>query len=92
MAKNGPKMATVNDPNGPIMQLAVVEHVDGATDALVEEEIKLPPEDLCQGFETKQEKKLNTKLMTSLCKQAQYTQQWWILVLILFCLPSGMFY
>ena len=78
--------------NCPIMQLAVVEHINGATDALAEEQIELPPEDLCQGFETKQEKKLNAKLMTSLHEQAWYTQQWWIPVLILFCLPSGMFY
>ena len=56
--------------NHLITQLAVVEHVDGATDALVEEQIELPPEDLCQGFETKQEKKSNMKLMTSLHKQA----------------------
>jgi hypothetical protein len=52
------------------MQLAVVERIDGATDALAEEWIELPPEDLCQGFETEQEKKSNAKLMTSLCEQA----------------------
>ena len=56
------------------MQLAVVECIDGAADALGEEQIKLLPEGLCQGFETEQEKKLNMKLMTSLCKQARYTQ------------------
>ena len=45
-----------NNNNHPIMQLAVVECIDGAADALVEEQIELPPEDLCQGFEIKQEK------------------------------------
>jgi hypothetical protein len=43
------------------MQLAVVEHIDGAADALVEEWIKLPPEDLCQGFETKEKKIIKHK-------------------------------
>ena len=66
------------------MQLAVVEHIDGAADTLAEEQIKLPTEDLCQGFETEQEKKLNVKLMASLHEQAKYTQWWWILVPILF--------
>jgi hypothetical protein len=59
-----------NDDSHPIMQLAVVEHRDGAADPLTEEQIKLCPEDLCQGFETESEKKLNTNLMIFLCKQA----------------------
>jgi hypothetical protein len=64
-----------DNDNRPIMQLAVVERIDGATDALAEERIELPPEDLCQGFETEQEKKLNAKLMTTLREQARYTQR-----------------
>jgi hypothetical protein len=43
------------------MQLAVVEHRDGAADLLTEEQIELCPEDLCQGFETELEKKIKHK-------------------------------
>jgi hypothetical protein len=54
----------------PIMQLAMVERRDGAADLLTEEQIELHPEDLCQGFETELEKKLNTNLITFLHEQA----------------------
>jgi hypothetical protein len=53
------------------MQLAMVEHRDGAADLLTEEQIELRPEDLCQGFETEPEKKLNANLMTFLREQAR---------------------
>lgn len=62
-----------NDRNQPIMQLAVLERADGA-ERLTEERVELPPEDLCQGFETEKEKSLNAKLMTSLRDQARNTQ------------------
>jgi hypothetical protein len=60
-----------DDDSHPIMQLAVVERRDGAADLLTEEQIELRPEDLCQGFETEPEKKLNANLMTFLREQAQ---------------------
>jgi hypothetical protein len=59
--------------DNPIMQLAVLERAEGA-ETIMEERIELPPEDLCQGFETEKEKNLNAKLMTSLRKQARYPQ------------------
>jgi hypothetical protein len=55
--------------NNPIMQLVVLECAEGA-ETIMEEQIKLSPEDLCQGFKTEKEKNLNTKLMTSLHEQA----------------------
>jgi len=60
-----------DDRSCPVMQLAVVEHVNGAADTLTGERIELLPEDLCQGFETEPEKKLNANLMTGLREQAR---------------------
>jgi hypothetical protein len=58
--------------NHPVMQLAVLDHGDDGIEAIMVDWIKLPPGDLCQAFETEEEKKLNGKLMTTLCDQAQY--------------------
>ena len=63
-----------NDRDHPVMQLAVMLRVDGV-EAITEDRIELPPEDLCQGFETEREKNLNANLMTSLHEQARYPQQ-----------------
>ena len=64
----------VNDARDhPVMQLAVVERVDGI-ETITEEQVEISPDDLCQGFETDQEKKLNAKLMTSLREKARYPQ------------------
>lgn len=56
----------------PIMRLAVVEHITDAADSLTEERIELPPDDLCQGFETEAEKKSNANLMTALRQAARH--------------------
>ena len=53
------------------MILAVVKKVDGATDMLTGEQLKLGPDLLCLASETNKDKKLNAKLMNSLCENAQ---------------------
>jgi hypothetical protein len=51
--------------------LAVVQKVDGAADTLTGEQFELGPDSLCLAFETKEDKKLNANLMTSLRENAR---------------------
>ena len=60
------------DNNKPaLMILAVVEKVEGAADTLTGEQFELGPDSLCLAFETNEDKKLNTNLMTSLRENAR---------------------
>ena len=54
-----------------LMILAVVEKVEGAADTLTGEQFELGPDSLCLAFETNENKKLNTTLMTSLRENAR---------------------
>ena len=51
--------------------LAVGKKVDGAADTLTGEQLELEPDSLCIAFETKEDKKLNAKLMDSLRENAR---------------------
>ena len=62
-----------NEDNGSkqvFIILAVVEKVDGATDTLTGEQLKLHPDSLCVAFKENEDKKLNANLMNSLCENA----------------------
>ena len=50
--------------------LAVVKKVDGAADIILPERLELPPDSLCVGMESKEEKNLNHTLMNALCEDA----------------------
>ena len=62
------------DDNGgkeALILLAVVEKVDGAADTLTGEQLELGPDSLCIAVETKEDKKLNANLMSSLREHAR---------------------
>ena len=54
-----------------LISLAVVKKVDGAADTLTGEHLELGPDSLCIAVETKEDKKLNGNLMTSLRDNAR---------------------
>jgi hypothetical protein len=57
----------------PMIRLAVTMVVDGTgMEEIDPERIVLPPGDLCQGFETDEEKKLNDQLMKDVRDQVRY--------------------
>ena len=63
-----------NEENGNkqvLIMLAVVKKVDGAPDNLTGERLELGPHSLCLASETKEEKKLNANLMSSLRENAR---------------------
>ena len=60
-----------HDKGNTFMILAVVERVTGAMDTLQEERLELTVDFLCVGWETKEDKKLNNSLMTSLREEAR---------------------
>ena len=55
--------------------LAVMQKVDGTADIILPEQLELPPDCLCVGSETKEEKKLNNTLMNALWKEACQAEQ-----------------
>jgi len=55
--------------------LAVVKKVDGAADIILPERLELPPDSLCVGMESKEEKKLNHTLMNGLREDARLAAQ-----------------
>jgi hypothetical protein len=63
--ENGNKQALI------MIMLAVVKKVDGAPDILTGEQLELGPDSLCLASETKEEKKLNANLMSSLRESAR---------------------
>jgi hypothetical protein len=54
-----------------LISLAVVEKVDGAADTLTGEQLELGSDSLCIAVETKEDKKLNANLMSSLREHAR---------------------
>jgi len=55
--------------------LAVMRKVDGAADIILPERLELPPNSLCVGSETKEEKKLNSTLMNALWEEARQAER-----------------
>ncbi len=55
--------------------LAVMQKVDGAADIILPKRLELPPDCLCVGSETKEEKKLNNTLMNALRKEARQAER-----------------
>ena len=55
--------------------LAVVQKVDGAADIILPERLELPPDCLCVGSETKEEKKLNNTLMNALREEVRQAER-----------------
>ena len=53
-----------------LVYLAVVKKVDSAADIILPEQLELPPDSLCVGMESKEEKKLNHTLMNALHEDA----------------------
>ena len=50
--------------------MAVMQKVDGTADIILPEQLKLPPDSLCVGSKTKEEKKLNSTLINTLQEEA----------------------
>jgi len=59
-----------NENEQAIMILAVIQRETSVADVLSDECLELGPEFLCVVSETKEEKRLGTALLTSLCQQA----------------------
>ena len=57
------------------IDLAVVKKVDNAADIILLERLELPPDSLCVGFESKEEKRLNHTLMDALREEARLAAQ-----------------
>ena len=55
--------------------LAVVKKVDSAADIILPERLELPPDSLCVGMESKEEKNLNHTLMNALREDARLAAQ-----------------
>jgi len=55
--------------------LAVMQKVDGAADIILPERLELPPDCLCVGSETKEEKNLNNTLMNALREEARQAER-----------------
>jgi len=53
-----------------IIILGIVKRMEDSADSLTGEQLELDVDHLCEGIETKEDKKCNKLVMTALCKQA----------------------